>query len=92
MKAKDVITNVVDLIKRGGGPDGHYTLFENTPEIQPYTSDDDYVVQAIHSTMSFTYNDTMHIAAVDIPSATVTSSKLTIFSHSQVRSCTSPPH
>ena len=63
-------------------------------DVQPWSTDDNFVIQSIHSTLSYMYNDTLHLAIEDYNKKDVyyneeedklsnTNSILHAFSHSQ---------
>jgi len=65
-----------------GGPDGRYLPVENNT-IQPWSSANDVVIQAIHTTVKHTYNDTLHFAISPPAGQGHAAVLLHAFSHSQ---------
>jgi hypothetical protein len=65
-----------------GGPDGRYFSVENNT-IQPWSSANDVVIQAIHTTVKHTYNDTVHFAISPPAGQGHDAITLHAFSHSQ---------
>ena len=77
ISAKPLVSLIADTIAKGG-PDGRYYSVENNT-VQPWSSDTDFVVQAIHETTKRQFNDTMHLAVQQKGEGSV----LFAFSHSQ---------
>mmetsp|Transcript_86149 Transcript_86149/g.171050 ORF Transcript_86149/g.171050 Transcript_86149/m.171050 type:complete len:177 (-) Transcript_86149:138-668(-) len=78
LSGKALVSRLAQSIATGG-PDGRYHPVENNT-VQPWSSETDFVVQAVHSTAKYLYNDTLHLAVQhSFPNSAV----LFAFSHSQ---------
>eukprot|EP00747_Dinoflagellata_sp_TGD_P215290 gnl/TRDRNA2_/TRDRNA2_88006_c0_seq1.p1 gnl/TRDRNA2_/TRDRNA2_88006_c0~~gnl/TRDRNA2_/TRDRNA2_88006_c0_seq1.p1 ORF type:complete len:183 (-),score=22.28 gnl/TRDRNA2_/TRDRNA2_88006_c0_seq1:185-733(-) len=79
--AKELVDALATAIKEGG-PDHRYFAVENNT-VQPWSSNNDFVVQAIHETAKHLYNDTLHFAVSPPAGQGHDAVTLHAFSHSQ---------
>merc|ERR1719215_520590 len=79
--AKGLVDSLALKIKQGG-PDQRYFSVENNT-VQPWSSANDFVVQAIHESAKHLYNDTLHFAVSPPAGQGHAAVTLHAFSHSQ---------